>query len=129
MPTKWKILIVDDDEGMRLMMTRILTKEKKFEIKVAENGTIADEILETYLPDLIILDSMMPKKDGIKTCTDIRKNIKFKDIKILGISGSENKDGNPINNIQGNDAFLLKPFMTESFKETIYNLLNGQKTT
>lgn len=79
-----KILIVDDEENIRSIFKRALEKENH-EVLVAENGKVGEEMYKNQLPDVIILDILMPEQEGIETILRLKsyKN----DIKIIAISG------------------------------------------
>ncbi len=123
---KKKILIVDDDDGTRYMIRRILTMERRYVIEEAVNGNDAEEKLRTFKADLVILDVMMPEKDGYKTCKDIRCDLKMKDIKIIGISGCSGEIGKIFIEEFGADRFMEKPFSSREFKEIISKLLTEE---
>jgi two-component system KDP operon response regulator KdpE len=65
MPPK-KILVVDDEPEVRKLMEHFLTG-KGFEVRVAENGRLGLATLETFKPDLVLLDMHMPEMDGAET--------------------------------------------------------------
>ncbi|MCD7711323.1 MAG: response regulator, partial [Firmicutes bacterium] len=68
-----KILIVDDDEGIRNMIRVILGKEQFRRLSVAETGTDAVRHCREWQPDLVILDIMLPDMDGYEVCRRIRE--------------------------------------------------------
>ncbi len=118
-----KILIVDDDAGVRLMIQRILSRDGKYAIEEAKDGFVAGEKLKIFKADLIILDIMMPGKDGYATCKDIRKDESLKNVKILGISGESGEIGTIFIEQYGADRFLEKPFNATAFKNIVAGLL------
>jgi two-component system alkaline phosphatase synthesis response regulator PhoP len=67
-----KILLIDDEQDILEILTYNLEKEG-YEIHTASNGNEGIEVAKKILPDLILLDVMMPEKDGIETCQDLRK--------------------------------------------------------
>ncbi|MBV6645342.1 MAG: response regulator, partial [Cyclobacteriaceae bacterium] len=67
-----KILVVDDEADILELLKYNLTKEG-YDVKIASDGIKGVEIAKTFLPDLIILDIMMPKQDGVETCRQIRE--------------------------------------------------------
>lgn len=102
---KPKILIVDDDVEIRKILRIILEKEN-YTIYEAVDGNSALEILdETF--DLIILDIMMPDKDGLSTCIDIRKELM---VPILFLTAKANEYDIHIGFANGCDDYLAKPF-------------------
>ncbi len=67
-----KILLIDDEPDILEILSYNLTKEG-YEVSTATNGNEGIEKAKEILPDLILLDVMMPEKDGIETCQDLRK--------------------------------------------------------
>jgi DNA-binding response OmpR family regulator len=71
MPPK-KILVVDDEPEVRKLMEHFLT-DKGFEVRVAENGRRGLATLETFMPDLVLLDMHMPELDGAGTLREVAR--------------------------------------------------------
>lgn len=78
-----KILITDDDPNFAEILKLKLQKNNFSEIKYAKNGNEAIEFLKEYNPDLIILDVMMPEKNGIETAIEIKNRFKDRDLKFI----------------------------------------------
>lgn len=79
-----KILIIDDEKPIRLMLRTLFEKEG-FEVDEASNGAEAIKSFKEVGADVLILDMLMPEKDGIETIQEIKKD--FPDTKIIAISG------------------------------------------
>jgi DNA-binding response OmpR family regulator len=79
-----KILVVDDDPYI-LMSLEFLMKKNGFEVMVARNGTEALEIVDKQVPDIVLLDIMMPDGMGMPSA-NISKAIKLKDAKVVFMS-------------------------------------------
>src|SRR3989344_9320023 len=77
-----KILIAEDDQFLCKAMTTKLTKEG-YEVKIALDGVQLMEMLKSYFPNLIILDLLMPKKDGFEVIKEVKADPKLKNIPIL----------------------------------------------
>lgn len=77
-----KVLIVEDDTYLANAYRVKLTKAG-FEVKNAFDGQEAIDILQTYTPDIILLDIVMPKKDGFTTLEEIKANEKWKNIPVI----------------------------------------------
>ena len=86
-----KILIAEDAKFLSSAYRVKLAKEG-FEVKIAENGTDLLEQLKTYTPDLIILDLVMPNKDGFEVLKEIKANDKWKMIPVIIASNLGQKD-------------------------------------
>jgi two-component system alkaline phosphatase synthesis response regulator PhoP len=81
-----KILIVDDDPDFVEAVTMIL-RPKKFEVVTAYNGKEGLEKVKAERPDLIVLDVMMPEKDGYSVCKELKSDPKWNHIPILLLTG------------------------------------------
>lgn len=79
-----KLLVVDDDAGVRKMLKAILEKDSHV-VVTAENGSQALECLQKRIPDVVILDIIMPEKEGFETIVELRRN--YPELKIIAISG------------------------------------------
>jgi two-component system alkaline phosphatase synthesis response regulator PhoP len=78
-----KILVVDDDKNFREILRLNLQKAGFVNIQEATNGDEALELISTFKPDLVILDVVMPDKDGIDTALEIKSKDEFKNTKFI----------------------------------------------
>jgi len=106
---KKKILIADDDVHVHEMLAVVLSSDE-FEIIHAYDGLETVERVDNELPDLVILDIMMPIKDGRDICRDLKKNPKTKDIKILMLSAKDQQFDRIVGLEIGADDYETKPF-------------------
>lgn len=105
---KYKILVVDDEEDIRTILEFNLKKEG-YIVKTVENGAEALKKLKTFVPDLIILDVMMPEMDGIEVCREIRQSSDFKNV-IVSFLTARTEDYSQIAGFDaGADAYIEKP--------------------
>jgi two-component system alkaline phosphatase synthesis response regulator PhoP len=81
-----KIMIVDDDNDI-IQFTERTLKRAGYQTCVAEDGQKALELLQEEKPDLILMDMMMPRMDGVKAIEELQKNKLTRDIPIIMISG------------------------------------------
>ena len=113
------ILIVDDDKRLRELLEDYL-KEKKYKIFLCDDFSSANDILQYFLFDLIIVDRMMPSGDGIDLIEIIKKNSNTPIIMLTAMGESENR----IQGLKyGADDYLLKPFEPEELYLRIRKLL------
>ena len=100
------ILLVDD-EPLYLRLLKVNLESEGYEISSARNGEEALEMVSQKIPDLIIMDVMMPKLDGIATCNRIRQ---FSNVPIILLTalGDEQDRVNGLN--IGADDYVVKPF-------------------
>src|SRR5215467_9508151 len=120
---KTKVLVVDDDPEIVELFVDVLERDGRFEVKTASTGYDAGMITQEFMPDLIILDYMLPDINGNVVCQTIRKNPAFEHTKIVIVSGVVNQD--EINDLlkSGADEFVKKPFNIEKLIERIGELL------
>ena len=117
------ILIIDDDKGLRELLEDYL-KEKKYKIYLCDDFSSANEILQYFLFDLVIIDRMMPSGDGIDLIKIIKVNKNIPVIMLTAMGESENR----IQGLQyGADDYLSKPFEPEELYLRIQKLLNLYK--
>ena len=106
MASKQKILIVDDDDNIAELISLYLTKEM-FETKTASDGEEALEIFYVFRPDLVILDLMLPGRDGYDICREIRKT---NDTPIIMLSAKGETFDKVLGLELGADDYMIKPF-------------------
>ncbi len=101
-----KILVVDDEPGLRELV-RINLEHEGFGVVQAENGHVALELVKEQIPDLVILDIMMPGIDGLEVCRRIRE---FSTVPVLMLTARV-QDKDIVTGLDsGADEYLLKPF-------------------
>ncbi len=103
-----KVLIVDDDARNRRILHETLQDE--FFMEEADNGIQALEKIDTFRPDIILLDIMMPGMDGLEVCRRLRANQELKHIKIILVSGKARIEERLEGYSCGADDYISKPF-------------------
>ncbi|MGA2914586.1 MAG: response regulator [Sedimentisphaerales bacterium] len=118
-----RLLIVDDDAEIVEMMTDVLNRDGRFEVKTATTGYDAGIMTQKFRPDVILLDYMLPDVNGNIVCKTIRENPEFTNTKIIIISGVINQT--EIDDLlkSGAEAFMKKPFSINELIEKIAALL------
>ena len=106
MAAKQKILIVDDDVNIAELISLYLTKEC-FDTKMVHDGESALKEFETYAPNLILLDLMLPGIDGYQVCREIRKT---NNIPIIMLSAKGETFDKVLGLELGADDYVVKPF-------------------
>jgi len=107
-PKVAKILVVDDEPDILEIISYNLRKEG-YEVKTAENGLEAVAAAKEFLPDMILLDVMMPKMDGMEACKQIRAVPSLKHSFILFLTAREEEFVEVLSFQAGADDFLTKP--------------------
>ncbi len=120
---KKRVLVVDDDEAILEMLTELLERDGRFEVRVARGGYEAGITTQEFQPDCIVLDYKLPDIDGNRVCKAVRSNPAFGEMKIILISGVADPD--EINELlaSGADDFLRKPFQIDELISRILKLL------
>ena len=116
-----KVLIVDDDPRNIRILNEML--EDVFMLGNAENGSEALNKIDTFQPQLVLLDSMMPDLDGLEVCRLIRNNEQHSKLKIIIVSGRAGKTDLTEGINAGANAYLTKPFDENKLMETIHDVL------
>ena len=104
-----KILIVDDSVINRKLLFNILKKEG-YQLLEAKNGEEAINIALNELPDLILLDIIMPKKDGFQVCVELKRNPATKNIPIIFLSAKTDVEDKVKGLELGASDYITKPF-------------------
>lgn len=106
--SKQKVLLVDDEQDILDLIGFNLEKEG-FEVFTANNGRTGLEIAKQQIPDLILLDVMMPGMDGMETCREIRDDAKLKHV-VVAFLTARNEDYSQIAGFDaGADDYIAKP--------------------
>lgn len=101
-----KILIVDDDRNICELIKLCLEKEG-FETRICTDGLEAIEVFKTYLPNIVLLDIMMPKVDGFQVCREIRKS---SNVPIIMLTAKSDTFDTVLGLELGADDYMTKPF-------------------
>jgi excisionase family DNA binding protein len=120
---KRKVLLVDDDNELVDLMTKVLEEDGRFEVRIASNGFDAGMMVKEYRPDLIVLDVMLPDINGKEVCHRVRADSTLEDVRILCISGMIEEDKIQELRLSGADDFMHKPFDIEDLIERMCTLL------
>ncbi len=117
-----KILIVDDEEDILEFVSYNLSKEG-YQIDVASDGPTAIDKVEKFVPDLIILDIMMPGMDGIEVCTTLRENKDLNNTLIIFLT-ARNESFTQVSALEsGGDDFITKPVKPNVLKSKVKALI------
>ncbi|HOJ37854.1 MAG TPA: response regulator [Ignavibacteriales bacterium] len=87
-----KILIVDNDKMVRLLLNRLISKKFKAEVLEAEDGLQALTVIKEKKPHLILLDITMPIMDGVEVMQNLRATEEFKDLPVIIMSSTDEKN-------------------------------------
>ena len=121
-----KVLVVDDEEDYRVIMRDVLVGAG-MEVKTACDGSDGLAALQTFHPDAILVDWMMPKLDGEKFCRAVRQDPKLREIPILMLTVKQTADEELEALHFGVDDFIVKPFKPEELLARIRAALRRAK--
>jgi excisionase family DNA binding protein len=121
---KKKILIVDDDSEIVELISDVLVRDGRFDIKTAVSGYDAGIQTQMFRPDLILLDYMLPDVNGNVVCHTIKQNPEFESIKIIIVSGVIKSDEIGQLLKAGAEDFIKKPFNIVELTDKISTVLS-----
>jgi DNA-binding response OmpR family regulator len=117
-----RILIVDDEPNI-LISLEYLMKKEGYEVAVATDGEEALAKAADFMPDLILLDVMMPKKSGFEVCQILRADAALAAVKIVILTAKGRETEVAKGLALGADAYVTKPFSTKDLVVRIKSLL------
>lgn len=114
-----QVLVVDDDQDIRELLAQYLAKNS-FDVITAEDGVAMDKQLQVSMPDLIILDIMLPGDDGFTLCQRIRQT---SDVPIIMLTANSDEMDRVLGLEIGADDYIAKPFSPRELLARIKALL------
>jgi len=121
-----KVLIVDDEEDIRSYLDSLLS-DNGYETAMAADGEEAFEKLPDFMPDVIILDIVMPNQSGVGFYRKIKKKDTYKDIPVIvltGFSGYKDFFSRDYHTLPKPQMFMEKPIITEELLDTIKTMVS-----
>lgn len=119
-----RVLVVDDEANI-LLSLEFLMKKAGYDLRAARDGEEALAEMQKARPDLVLLDVMMPKRNGFDVCEIIRANPEWKDVRIIMLTAKgrdvEREKGLAV----GADDYITKPFSTREVVERVKGWLAG----
>jgi DNA-binding response OmpR family regulator len=116
---KKKVLVVDDDAEIVELISDVLSRDGRYEVKTASSGYEAGIATQQFRPDLILLDYMLPDVNGNVVCRTIKKNPEFENTKIIIISGVVKQEEIDQLLKSGAEGFIKKPFSITELNDKI----------
>ena len=118
---KKKVLIVDDEPNVRRLSRKILSNT--FDVVEAEDGRQAIEIANNQKPDVILMDMMMPKMDGLTACHAIKKDPTTKSIPVIMVTAIGFELNIKLSQQMGATGYVTKPFSSQDLLNKIGEVL------
>ena len=123
-----KILIIEDEKDIAELIRHYLEKDK-FETLLASDGEKGLELIRRQNPDVVILDLMLPKIDGIEVCKRIRSDSKVSGVPIIMLTAKGDESDRIIGLELGADDYVTKPFSPKELVARIKALLRRVERT
>lgn len=119
-----KVLIADDEPNI-VTSLEFLMERNGYEVRVARNGEEALACVDSFKPDLILLDVMMPHLSGFEVCQKIRENPAWQQIKIVMLTAKGREIEIAKGLALGANSYITKPFSTKDLMTQVHALLGG----
>jgi len=117
-----KILIVDDEPNIVLSL-EFLMRQAGYQVRTANDGVDALSAVAEDCPDLILLDAMMPNKNGFEVCQEIRANPDLSHVKIVMLTAKGREVDREKGMAMGADDYITKPFSTREVVSRVGELM------
>ena len=118
---KKKVLVVDDDPSVRYSVKRVLGDS--YTVIEANNGKEAVDLAQRRKPTIILMDMMMPEKDGLTACAEIKANEATKAIPVVMLTGTGYELNKKLAESIGASGYITKPFKPQELLEIISKIL------
>ncbi len=116
------VLVVDDEPNIVLSL-EFLLKQAGYEVRVARSGEEAVKAVAERVPNLVVLDVMMPTLDGYHVCETIRADPKLRSVRILMLTAKSRDVEREKALALGADDYITKPFSTRELVERVKTIL------
>jgi DNA-binding response OmpR family regulator len=121
-----KLLIVDDEPHIRMLIEQTLEdlEDEGVELLLAENGEQALQIIEKEKPNLVFLDVMMPKMNGMEVCQKVKKELNLSEVYIILLTAKGQEVDRQKGLDMGADRYMTKPFDPDEMLAVAQEILN-----
>jgi DNA-binding response OmpR family regulator len=122
-----KVLIVDDEPHIRMLIEQTLEdlEDDGVELLMAENGEQALQIIEKERPDLVFLDVMMPKMNGMEVCQRVKKELNLSEVYIILLTAKGQEVDRQKGLDMGADKYMTKPFDPDEMLSIAEEIINS----
>ena len=118
------VLVVDDSPTVRKIVQLTLQRER-IRVVTAGDGLSALAAVADEQPDLILLDIMLPRMDGYNICQVVRKNMAYRDMPIIMLSGKDGLFDRMRGKLAGSTEYITKPFDSTELVQTVKRHLDS----
>ena len=116
-------ILVADDEPNIVLSLEFLLKQAGFRVRTAADGEAALAAITEEPPDLVLLDVMIPGRDGYAVCQEIRSNPAWRDVRIIMLTAKGGEIQREKGLSLGADEYVTKPFSTRDLVDRIRRML------
>jgi two-component system alkaline phosphatase synthesis response regulator PhoP len=121
-------ILVADDEPAIVLSLEVLLQKAGFNVRIARNGEEALDAIAAEKPDLVLLDAMMPKRDGFDVCQTLRANAAYDDMPIIMLTAKSRDVERQKGMALGANDYITKPFSTRDLVVLVKRYINDQAT-
>ena len=121
------ILVIEDEEDIRELV-RYNLKREAFAVTEAESGEVGLELVPKELPDLILLDLMLPGKDGMQVCRELKQDKATRDIPVVMMTAKGEESDIVAGLEMGAEDYIVKPFSPKVLVARVKAVLRRQST-
>ena len=118
-----KRILIADDEPNIVISLEFLMSQAGFEVESVANGEETLQAVARQRPDLLLLDVMLPIRDGFEVCQTLRQNPLYKELKIIMLTAKGRDTEVSKGLAMGADAYITKPFATRELLQAVKALL------
>jgi DNA-binding response OmpR family regulator len=119
-----RVLIVDDEPNI-VTSLEFLMRKQGHEVRVASDGEEGLAAVEDFEPDLVLLDVMLPRRNGYEVCQILRETPEWKELKVVMLT-AKGREAEVAKGLGvGADAYVTKPFSTRELVDRVERLLAG----
>jgi DNA-binding response OmpR family regulator len=119
-----KRVLIADDEANIVMSLQFLMEAAGYDVRTAGDGDAALQALRDFHPDLVLLDVMMPRKNGYEVCQTIRETPSFRGMKVVMLTAKGRDIDAEKGLALGADAYVTKPFATKELVAKVKAMLD-----
>lgn len=120
-----KVLVADDEDGIRMLIVDTLSHDAQYHLLVAKDGQEALEAAMEHKPDLVLLDIMMPERDGYDVCRAIKANPATSHVKVIMLTAMAQVADQRRAQEAGADDYFTKPFSPVKLLNKVASLLGA----
>ncbi|MAG97684.1 MAG: response regulator [Alphaproteobacteria bacterium] len=121
-----KSVLIADDETNIVLSLKFIMEQAGYGVRVAGDGEEAMAAIESEIPDLVLLDVMMPKRNGYDVCQAIRANPDWQGIRVIMLTAKGREVEREKGLALGADDYITKPFSTRDVVSKVKVLLGDQ---